>query len=765
MLIGALFMLFVMLVLIVTGVIEPEQRYIVVKTEGAESVYDGKALTHHKWEIASGSLKKGHRASVTYKGEQRNVGESENEVVVKIYDEVDADVTDDYNIRYEFGMLRVDPREITVKSGSSQKVYDGYPLTTPYYDLESTDGGLVEGHELKTSITGSITEVGVAPNTVDIVVIYDRYGNDVSRNYQITIREGILQVFGEEKEDGGDENTKPPEETEKTWNDPLFSGSSNLLPSDEDKDRLLYSVFSEKDDTLYLKIKSYGSYNGKGWNEASAYGLFTEDGYSPAYLSSLALEKIGASENTVLITSQDQPLAFPYYAVNKGMWLSDVSFVSLIENSCEISYLSFSSEVMGTKHPYAEYESEYRDFVYSNYLDIDASTKEYLLSIIKKEGFDKNDVEIADKVASYIMNSAAYKTDYSKDLDISRNVAIDFLFNVKEGVCKHYATAATLLFRALGIPARYTVGVMKDVRSGRWTDITAENAHAWVEIYLDGTGWIMVEVTGGSSSIAPSTPEDEPEKMKLVLSPAPVSKKYDGEALTASNKLMGFEELEKLGYSYFAEVEGARTELGISESAIKRVVIFDAPGNDITDDFEITALKSTVQIYREELTFESESYVKEYDGVAEVREKLTKGKLPDGYSYVITPLLKSGVGKRVCEFDVSILTPHGNDVTDHFLIVKEYGIAEITPLKIAVKAGDAEKVYDGKPLSCDEISVTQGELAEGHLIGRYTLKGSQTEIGRSENLITGIVIINKEGKDVTENYVIELQVGKLVVTE
>lgn len=49
----------------------------------------------------------------------------------------------------------------------------------------------------------------------------------------------------------------------------------------------------------------------------------------------------------------------------------------------------------------------------------------------------------------------------------------------------------------LGIPARYTIGICRNASAGEWVEVTTENAHAWVEVYVDGIGWMNVEVTGG----------------------------------------------------------------------------------------------------------------------------------------------------------------------------------------------------------------------------------------------------------------------------
>ena len=76
-----------------------------------------------------------------------------------------------------------------------------------------------------------------------------------------------------------------------------------------------------------------------------------------------------------------------------------------------------------------------------------------------------------------------------------------FLTDSKIGHSVHFATAATLMFRYYGIPARYVEGYLvtqEDVsgkKSGDTIEISGKNGHAWTEIYLDGLGWIPLEMT------------------------------------------------------------------------------------------------------------------------------------------------------------------------------------------------------------------------------------------------------------------------------
>lgn len=83
--------------------------------------------------------------------------------------------------------------------------------------------------------------------------------------------------------------------------------------------------------------------------------------------------------------------------------------------------------------------------------------------------------------------------------------AASFLFGDLTGYCVHFAHAATYLFRSLGIPARVAAGyaVPEEVRgNGSALLIQGLNAHAWPEIYLEGVGWVVVD-------LAPETVLDE----------------------------------------------------------------------------------------------------------------------------------------------------------------------------------------------------------------------------------------------------------------
>ena len=56
-------------------------------------------------------------------------------------------------------------------------------------------------------------------------------------------------------------------------------------------------------------------------------------------------------------------------------------------------------------------------------------------------------------------------------------------------------TAAAILLRCMDVPARYVTGFSTNVTAGSWTTVTTDDAHAWVEYYVDGLGWYVLDPT------------------------------------------------------------------------------------------------------------------------------------------------------------------------------------------------------------------------------------------------------------------------------
>jgi transglutaminase-like putative cysteine protease len=78
----------------------------------------------------------------------------------------------------------------------------------------------------------------------------------------------------------------------------------------------------------------------------------------------------------------------------------------------------------------------------------------------------------------------------------------DFLFRTRRGFCEHYAASFVFLMRAAGVPARVVAGYQGGEKSplGDYWLVRQLDAHAWVEVWLPGSGWVEVDPT---AAVAP----------------------------------------------------------------------------------------------------------------------------------------------------------------------------------------------------------------------------------------------------------------------
>ncbi|MEM7138530.1 MAG: transglutaminase-like domain-containing protein [Myxococcota bacterium] len=106
-----------------------------------------------------------------------------------------------------------------------------------------------------------------------------------------------------------------------------------------------------------------------------------------------------------------------------------------------------------------------------------------------------------------------------------------FLFGDLTGYCVHFAHAATYLMRSLGVPARVATGyaVSESARQGGSALLlSGAQSHAWPEVYIDGFGWVVLDVYPERALDPPETPMD-PDLQRLLgelargASPLPIS--------------------------------------------------------------------------------------------------------------------------------------------------------------------------------------------------------------------------------------------------
>lgn len=111
--------------------------------------------------------------------------------------------------------------------------------------------------------------------------------------------------------------------------------------------------------------------------------------------------------------------------------------------------------------------------------------------------------EIAGIVADYLADGRKYTTNPKST---GKSVTEELLYGSKQGYCVQFATVGTLIMRRMGFYARYAEGYLAQDFKNSGSDYSFENkisdkdGHAWCEVWVDGFGWMTLEMTPGQGN-------------------------------------------------------------------------------------------------------------------------------------------------------------------------------------------------------------------------------------------------------------------------
>jgi hypothetical protein len=278
-------------------------------------------------------------------------------------------------------------------------------------------------------------------------------------------------------------------------------------------DKALLEILASEPGVFYLRGYSMQKFDGNSWSSGSNDSHFSGE-YSANMLTFEIIDSYARANNNSSATlvhmfinrsgDRTENIAYlPYYsppggrretAYQTAFFHSDKSIAELYE-------------LLATEARPSLDLTNYRAYVYSSetYLQINEYTASGLRQFAADYGFDLTADKrvIANQVAFFFSSFGQY-TLSPLLISEEEDFALYFLNHSKHGYCIHYATAATLLLRALGIPARFTVGFVASVNEDEVNQpivLTDGNAHAWVEVFFDDFGWLPLEVTPFSEEV------------------------------------------------------------------------------------------------------------------------------------------------------------------------------------------------------------------------------------------------------------------------
>lgn len=313
-----------------------------------------------------------------------------------------------------------------------------------------------------------------------------------------------------------------------------FSKIKNFEPSDTPQLEIVMS----NPDSYYLRGFVGETYTGNGWsnldkeklyeNSDLFYWLHKKEFYGQTQLSLLSslLEKTETDNNIIVNNISANPkYIYAPYEISAGESLlpkEKIGDVSLFQNSLfgnkNYSYTASENQVKqyttlaaglyekekekdSKLNKYLNNEAHYNEFVYDNYLEISDSVYNLFKNILGEYKIDETHFDYGkakQNILNYMMTNITYSIEAEP---AKRDFVSTFLQETHSGYSVHFATAATLMFRYYGIPARYVEGYLitpekvAGVLSNSVITLYEKDAHAWTEFYQDGVGWIPFETT------------------------------------------------------------------------------------------------------------------------------------------------------------------------------------------------------------------------------------------------------------------------------
>lgn len=267
--------------------------------------------------------------------------------------------------------------------------------------------------------------------------------------------------------------------------------------------------------TLYLRGAILQDYDGKSWSKGTEAPVLLRRGHPGIFTSPLKLES-KLREYNIALEALDIETLFtitPWQSIElpkrfHSLWTDKYHSLRLPATPfSRINYTLRAPKDFSGVIPEV-YSGNKKAEILLPYLNIEpgAGDVEEIALLAREITKDVSGDEYRARAIEYhLKNNYTYTLNPKRDE--TKLPLDDFLFHAKEGYCEHYATAMAIMLRTLDIPSRIVTGFLE----GEWNDfgnyyiVRQQDAHSWVEVYVDDKGWTRFDPTPSAGFLAPST--------------------------------------------------------------------------------------------------------------------------------------------------------------------------------------------------------------------------------------------------------------------
>ena len=744
-------------VVVVDGYLEitPITTEITITAASDSKKYDGTPLTNAGYTYTQNVLLEGDVLTAVVEGSATNVGD-EGKNVVKSYKVMrgSVDVTGNYTFTDSVdGKLTINPREVTLASETATKEYDGTPLTRP--NVTEGGDGFVAGEVSNIVATGSVTYV--SDGTVDNTITYTTSESFKADNYTISETVGKLSITKRSEVIV----ITTPSRTRAYNGDRMVDYQTTHTGTIIEGDRLVLLFPADagltdagSKDNAYASCYVERISDGKNVTDNYTFG---EPVIGTLTVTPVEIELTAASDSKMY---DGTPLTNGNYTITKGSFATytkkvDGVNIEVVEGLESVTVVGSQTTVGSSANTITGHA-------------LKENTKAQNYEITYQPGELK--VTQNDKVIVVTANSHTWEYDGQPHTDGGYTVKYDGMdYTAAAGESVELPTGDKLTAKVEG-----TVTNVADSADDNnvVTDVTIVNGNGDP---VNDQYKTITRIPGGLKI----TPRGAGEQ-KVLLTAADNTVVYDGQAHGAKLNAAGEIEIDtSYTITYLAEghsvqtvaISGSQTNAGRypEELVPASAIIVDENGNDVTANYLVTYVNGDLEItpVAEEVVVTitehggkakydgTEHVVKGYDVTSISNPLYTEadfafnGKAEvkgiDAGSYPM--LLKSA----------DFVNTSGNFAKVTFVIVD--ATLEIEKREVTLTSASDEKVYDGKTLTNDEVTISGDGFAEGE--GVYCgVTGRQLNVGESDNEFTYELLRGTKAG----NYKITKEYGTLKVT-